>query len=232
MLRFLSAPPPVMMIHGFRGSADTWQKMSNYLRDNKFETYSGWYYAGDQSIGAQSVLLKKTIQGQKTTYAMLGIKLAKVDVVAHSMGGLIARQYVNPPNPKDYNSDVRKLIMVGTPNHGANFTKKKIGNVMAWLSGKHELASDELYYKSSFIKKLNRGEKIGRHLNHDVEYGNIYGFPDDWVVDSSSADLNGVLSKSFSGIKHSTALPNLLFPGPAITEHHGVQKKSKRVAHP
>jgi len=95
---------------------------------------------------------------------------------------------------------------------------------MAWLSGKHELASDELYYKSSFIKNLNRGEKIGGHLNHDVEYGNIYGFPDDWVVDSSSADLNGVLSKSFSGIKHSTVIS---LPGTSITVHNGVQKKVK-----
>ncbi|MFC2079124.1 alpha/beta fold hydrolase [Candidatus Bipolaricaulota bacterium] len=38
-----------------------------------------------------------------------------VDVVAHSMGGLIARAYVN----KTGNPRIRKLLMMGTPSHGS-----------------------------------------------------------------------------------------------------------------
>lgn len=40
----------------------------------------------------------------------------KVDVIAHSMGGLVTRSYVQSEN---YDQDVRKLAMVGTPNKGA-----------------------------------------------------------------------------------------------------------------
>ena len=39
----------------------------------------------------------------------------KVDIVAHSMGGLLARTYVNTAG----NPPLRKLIMMGTPSHGA-----------------------------------------------------------------------------------------------------------------
>ena len=40
----------------------------------------------------------------------------QVDIVAHSMGGLVARSYIQGD---DYQQDVRKLIMVGTPNQGS-----------------------------------------------------------------------------------------------------------------
>ncbi|UCF09924.1 MAG: alpha/beta fold hydrolase [Candidatus Bipolaricaulota bacterium] len=40
---------------------------------------------------------------------------AKIDIVAHSMGGLLARAYVNSvPDPP-----IGKLVMMGTPSHGA-----------------------------------------------------------------------------------------------------------------
>ncbi len=40
----------------------------------------------------------------------------KVDVVAHSMGGLVARQYIRSAQ---YRDDVDQLILIGTPNEGA-----------------------------------------------------------------------------------------------------------------
>lgn len=42
--------------------------------------------------------------------------LNKVDIIAHSMGGLVARSYIQSPL---YQNDIRKLAVVGTPNHGA-----------------------------------------------------------------------------------------------------------------
>ena len=43
----------------------------------------------------------------------------KVDIVAHSMGGLVARSYIQSEN---YNNDIRNLTLVGTPNKGAVFS--------------------------------------------------------------------------------------------------------------
>jgi hypothetical protein len=41
----------------------------------------------------------------------------KVDIVSHSMGGLVARAYIDSPT---YRGDIGKLIMLGTPNRGAS----------------------------------------------------------------------------------------------------------------
>jgi pimeloyl-ACP methyl ester carboxylesterase len=46
--------------------------------------------------------------------------VSKVDIVAHSMGGLISRTYIEDDGLIDipFRGDVRKLIMLGTPNQG------------------------------------------------------------------------------------------------------------------
>ena len=48
----------------------------------------------------------------------------KVDIIAHSMGGLVARAYIenlaeDEGKKANYENDVRTLIMVGTPNQGS-----------------------------------------------------------------------------------------------------------------
>ena len=60
-------------------------------------------------------------------------KISNVDIVAHSMGGLVARSYIEAEDLKnglsdkynyeglEYKNDVGKLIMLGTPNHGVPF---------------------------------------------------------------------------------------------------------------
>ncbi|MBU2028728.1 alpha/beta hydrolase [Patescibacteria group bacterium] len=39
-----------------------------------------------------------------------------VDIIAHSMGGLLAREYIESDY---YDNDINQLIMLGTPNNGA-----------------------------------------------------------------------------------------------------------------
>lgn len=57
----------------------------------------------------------------------------KVDIVAHSMGGLVSRAYIQS---SDYQNDVDRLIMVGTPNHGSPMA------YYIWEGGEPETADD------------------------------------------------------------------------------------------
>ncbi len=214
-LEILLVRPPIIMVHGFLGDKTTWQLFSNYLRNEKYDTQIDEYYIADQSIEDQAVFLWQNIQLQKKDYAQAGIKLAKVNIVSHSMGGLISRYYVQ--KYEKYDDDVKKLIMVGTPNHGVGWIRKKIGNLRsAWLDS-HRIASDQLFCFSKFIRELNQGEKFGKHINPKVEYGNIFGFPHDWVVDAWSAHLNGVEELRLRGVRHSVDLAD--FQGVALAEY-------------
>ncbi|MEA3313368.1 MAG: alpha/beta fold hydrolase [Caldisericota bacterium] len=213
--KILVCRPPVMLVHGFLGASTTWGKMSTYLRGEKFDPYMGNYGATGQSIEGLSLILKNDIRKQQIDYANSNIKMAKVDVVGHSMGGLIARYYTH--GLTDYPEDVRKLIMVGTPNHGVSWTKKVIGNVATGWYETHKIPAGQLHSQSSFMKTLNSGEKTGAQLNSNIQYGNIYGYSDDWVVSAASAYLNGVDSVLEFDVKHSPDIPGV--PDVAITEY-------------
>lgn len=65
----------------------------------------------------------------------------KVDLICHSMGGLVSRAYIQG---KDYNKDVDKLILIGTPNAGA------INAYYFWSGGKipYPKVEENLFYKA------------------------------------------------------------------------------------
>lgn len=230
--------PPVLLVHGFTGDRTTWSSLAEYLNARKYDTYSGQYYAGNHSIWEQSCLLRDHIGEKKETYLQNNIKITKVDLVAHSMGGLISRFYINtrfmpwfdPTIPWNsfYRGDVRKLIMVGTPNHGCSKFDLWSGRLISFLGQNHEAAAEQLYSKGAFLTHLNRYEHLGLHLNRKIEYGNIYSwsadpgfFSGDGIVAAASAYLNGVDKYIIRNHIHSPAVLtqylSLDFNAPSIT---------------
>jgi pimeloyl-ACP methyl ester carboxylesterase len=222
--------PPVMMVHGFTGDRTTWAEFAFDLREEKFITHTGEYYYLDQSIPSQAIKLKDNIEGQIANYKMDNIKVAKVDLVVHSMGGLISRYYISN---NGYENNVRKLIMVGTPNHGCSWGDLQLGRLESWLGGKHQIAAEQLYGNSEFITTLNQGESMGLHLHKDIEYGNIYSysafpgfFSGDIVVPAASARLNGVRDYRVEGHAHSPAVSLMVLGSPpSITQSNQVFQK-------
>jgi pimeloyl-ACP methyl ester carboxylesterase len=199
--------PPVMLVHGFLGAPGTWTAMSDWLRDLKFDTFTGNYFIQGAYIEGLSAVLKSDIETMKLDYANADIKLLRVDAVGHSMGGLIARYYAH--GLPDYPGDLRKLIMVGTPNHGSSLGDVMMGTVAADWYDTHTIPALQLKADSLFMNALNRGEKVGTHLNPLVQYGNIYGQLSDWVVTEDSAYLNGVAKYTVFDVKHSSVIPDI-----------------------
>lgn len=69
----------------------------------------------------------------------------KVDIIAHSMGGLVARSYIKS---NTYKNDVRKLILLGCPNTGATDA------YYVWAEGK---MPDRTGIKSFFLNIVLEG---------------------------------------------------------------------------
>ena len=117
---------PVIIIPGIMGS---WKKDGEWQIDPIFHTYDNLYeefsangYVPEQDLftfpyewrdsnKVNAVALRGKIQQIKNK-----THKPKVDIVAHSMGGLLAREYIESGY---YNNDIDQLIMVGTPNLGA-----------------------------------------------------------------------------------------------------------------
>lgn len=122
------ASRPVVMVHGFVSAAATWDLYSKTflpplgltgfaVGDGKAE---GVLNTGDSSkptlrtntLAENAALLGRYIAGVKNT-----TKAEMVDLVAHSMGGLISRYYIDRIMQE---RDVAQLIMLGSPHGGSD----------------------------------------------------------------------------------------------------------------
>lgn len=124
------AGPPVVLVHGLNSSARVW---AEYTREDGFLASIGrrGFAVGDgqapgvldmghwtsptartNTIAENAAILGEYIDGVR---ALTGAE--HVDIVAHSMGGLVARYYIDHlMGPRD----VARLVMLGTPNEGSD----------------------------------------------------------------------------------------------------------------
>jgi pimeloyl-ACP methyl ester carboxylesterase len=105
--------PPVLLIHGFMGTRGALFVLEQRLRADGFQVFS-------ISLGTLNIQdIRKSAFGihlavQKIMEATHG-KVSKIDIIGHSMGGLIALYYTRFMGGDEH---VRKLVSLGTPYRG------------------------------------------------------------------------------------------------------------------
>ena len=136
-----SAPPPVILINGYQTppcenatSRETFGQLEDKLRASGRQVI--WF--NNCSVPA-STSLRPTIEEMGTA---LGRRITEtgapqVDVIVHSMGGLILRSYLAgkqnaaatftpPADPR-----VRKAVFLGTPHYGSGLAHRAKGEASA-----------------------------------------------------------------------------------------------------
>lgn len=116
----ITSHEPVLLIHGFCGSADDWDTFDSVLSDSGFTVdrleYGSQIFS-DQPSAYVAVLKAKLNE----------MNVDRVAIVAHSMGGLIARDYMHKEIASGNPNKVVQLITLGTPHHG--------NDLAPWLLG-------------------------------------------------------------------------------------------------
>jgi pimeloyl-ACP methyl ester carboxylesterase len=173
------ARPLAVLVHGYSSHPKSLESLRQSLSDRGI-CCALFAYPNDAPIQEAGTLLAGDLR-----------KLARqdrarrVDIVAHSMGGLVARLAIEDPGLDPGN--VRRLIMVGTPNHGTQWAEFPGGldgcEHLVWdpqttlreivqssfADGLNEARSD-LKPDSAFLKRLNSRER-----NPRVRYSLILG---------------------------------------------------------
>lgn len=133
-----TSPEVVIVLHGIGKTNRITYLLSKRIANAGFDVYNITYPSTKFTIPELADFLNNKIHE-------LGINKKKhVNIVGHSMGGLITRVYINKYKP----TNIHRVVMVGTPNHGS------------------ELA-DRL--KDWTIYKIKFGTKSGRQLGTDLE---------------------------------------------------------------
>src|SRR5579863_1478459 len=126
----LLEPPPLVLVHGIWSSAGAWDAFKSWLGDNyvgQVVTAANYERTNSLAFNDPSIqqALALAIQESLTAAADIGLAATRVDVVAHSMGGLVTREFMTHGPPVPYstatlsNTSVHKLITVGTPHLGS-----------------------------------------------------------------------------------------------------------------
>ncbi len=172
--------PPIILVHGWNGGEFTWpspgqlQALEDRLhRDIYLFTYRTGIVANRYP---PLELLEEKLDRFLSAYPT-------VDIVAHSMGGLLLRQYLShhPENP------VRRVVFLSTPHFGTNAAQILSG--LASISAEGNIQASEIRPGSDFLWQLNNLE--GAELE-GIEVLNVYVgeeslFDSDFVVGASSA---------------------------------------------
>jgi triacylglycerol esterase/lipase EstA (alpha/beta hydrolase family) len=165
--------PPVLMIHGFFGTRGSMYPLERRLNADGFCVFSfnlGTFNTRD--IRSSAFLIHRKIE---SILAQTSVK--RIDILGHSMGGLIGLYYVKKLGGAD---KVRKLIMMGTPLRGTWAAAAGIATLGLFSS-----SSWQLLPGSDFLRELETGP-----LPPNVEYYTIAAARD-WVCPLDSTHLEG-----------------------------------------
>lgn len=180
--------PPVLLIHGFQDTSESLVPIKNYL-ENKGARVFSMDYATDGDFENMANILEQTLDTVKNELKNTGVLANKVNIVAHSLGGLVARYYTCR---RSYikRQDVHKMIFINVPHHGTPWAE----------AGAELLASPflkELYPTSNLYTSVFPGS-INMGLNHTIQVANIALDNDEVVpLPGSSLDSWGISTKTY-----------------------------------
>ena len=175
----LSPQRPVLLVHGFGCSGAVWRPLLAKLRA-----------AGVGPVRAVS--LEPLFTGMEAHAAkLLGelealgsrSRVGAITIVAHSMGGLVARAALRRARP----GLIGRIITIGAPHHGT-----ALACCFRWPSTR------QMCPGSSWLQELNADQE-GRL---DIPVTTLYSLDDNYIVPAGSSRLQGARAIELQGLGH------------------------------
>lgn len=187
--------PSVLMVHGlWPAKPEAFRLMKQYLmQQNMYKSYSDITlvnYPDELSFASNINWVKVEVRDiLEEDLWVRGVSSGKVDIVAHSVGGILSRLYLQN---HFYNHDINKLITLNTPHSGTQFANfllspgvvsanlRRVLNASGKKTGKG--AVSDLKVNSDAIDITlngNLGLNLNRHTApvHSIVTKESLGFP-------------------------------------------------------
>ncbi|WP_433830989.1 esterase/lipase family protein [Actinoplanes sp. CA-015351] len=162
---------PVVFVHGYTGSASNWTTAISVFRAGGYassELFAYEYNSYGNNVTNAQGLATYVSQVRARTGA------AQVDIVNHSMGGLVSQWYLKQLGGNQY---VRHLASIAGANHGTT----SAGACLIYVT------CQQMYPGSSFINTLSSGDETPG----STRYGTWYSPCDGVIVPYTSTTLSG-----------------------------------------
>lgn len=176
---------PVLLLHGVGCNAGVWTGFRRYLDSRGL----GPVYALSYGPPLAPIAHFATQLAARIDAVLAATGAAQVLLIAHSMGGLVAREYLR----RHGGVRVRRLITVGTPHQGSLHAWMMIGSALS-----------DMRPRSDFLTRLNTT------VNHadGVPVVSLWSWHDSMVTPQSSARVDWAENIVIAGVAHNALLNN------------------------
>jgi triacylglycerol lipase len=183
-----AGPRPVVFVHGFTGSASNWTTAMSVFRAAGYNNNQMFAYEynsfGNNITNAQG--LRTFVNSVKSQTGA-----AQVDIVNHSMGGLVTGWYINELGGQP---SVRHMASIAGANHGTS----SAGACAIFVTCQQMLPG------SSFIRTYTTPDETPGNTN----YATWYSATDGVIIPFTSTPLNGATNTLVAGEDHIGFLTN------------------------
>jgi len=168
-----SESPPVLLIHGFLGTRGSMYMLERRLVEDGFVVVS--FNIG--TLNVRDIRRSAFMIHRKIERILAQTPSQKIDIIGHSMGGLIGLYYIKKLGG---HARVRKLVMMGTPARGTWAALAGVVTLGLWST-----SSWQLLPRSRYLDELHQGP-----IPPGVEVTTIAAARD-WVVPLQTTRLSG-----------------------------------------
>jgi len=165
--------PPVLMIHGFLGTRGSMFMLERRLVDDGFVVVS--FNLG--TLNVRDIRRSAFLIHRKIERILAQTPTQRIDIIGHSMGGLIGLYYVKKLGG---HTRVRKLLMMGTPIRGTWAALAGVVTLGLWST-----SSWQLLPRSRFLDELAQGPMPPGVDIHTIAAAR------DWVIPLATTRLAG-----------------------------------------
>jgi len=189
---------PLVLVHGWNGGETTWPVPERLIKLEELLRRDIYLFTYRTGIFANRYPPLEVLEEQLDRYLA---PYAQVDIVAHSMGGLLVRQYL----AHHQEHAVRRVLFLATPHFGTNAAQVLVQLGSVRPAG--NIQATEIQPGSDFLWQLNALE--GAEFD-GVEVLNLYAadsslLKTDLVVPPSSAYLPWAHNAMMQGDHHTLA---------------------------
>lgn len=173
---------PVLLLHGVLCNAGVWVRFARFLRERGVAgVYTLSYGPPLASIESFADQLAVKIDAIVAATAA-----ERVIIIAHSMGGLIARAYL-----RRYGAQrIARVLTIGAPHHGS---------MHAWFFPGVSLA--QMRPGNGWLMELNR-----ERIEPSLRFVSLWSWHDSMVAPQTSSELPGAADRALAGIGHNALL--------------------------
>ena len=169
---------PVVLIHGFMGTRGSMYPLEQRLEEDGFCVLS--FNLG--AINLRDIRTSAFRIHRKLEAILAQTNIDKVDMIGHSMGGLIGLYMIKKLGAQ---KRVRRFIMMGSPMNGTWVALAGVATV-----GLYSASTWQILPRSRFLDELHQGP-----LPPEVEYHSVSAARD-WVCPPASTRLRGAVAHS------------------------------------